>query len=146
MTVSCSSLMDFHLNRWVEEVYKLAFSQPSSVKPYLRWCVYHQNSCSEWITHTILQFLLTDKDSTTIAKTLILSDYQRDNFVSTMQYGNVKYGKKCKWMLLKFIILKLTMFYSDLATEVTKALLHTKLMKKWNISTRAKSSTEKSKD
>lgn len=38
------------------------------------------------------------------------------------------------------------MFYSDLATEVTKALLHTKLMKKWNISTRAKSSTEKSKD
>lgn len=38
------------------------------------------------------------------------------------------------------------MFYSNLATEVTKALLHTKFMKTWNISTRAKSATEKSKD
>lgn len=38
------------------------------------------------------------------------------------------------------------MFSSNLATEVTKALLHTKFMKKWNITTTAKSSTEKSKD
>lgn len=36
MTVSCSSVMDFHLNCLVEEGYKLPFSHPFHVKPHLR--------------------------------------------------------------------------------------------------------------
>lgn len=104
MTVSCSSFMDFHLNRQVEEVYKLAFPHSFYVKSYLRWCVHHQNSCSKWIIHTSFQILVTDKDWTTIAKTLRMSYNKREHFVSTMQCGNARQEKNLNYAFLVYSV------------------------------------------